>query len=239
MLDRYYYLASLPTLGELGTEPALGFAELLEHLADNRGRHELVGSLFLLDDLLQREAYLAGELPEVDPAVLTVQQARNESPLPAHLSGDAEADQKGSVGPAADRLWDVYFHYVAGLARRLQSRFLTAWVGYEVTLRNSLAAARAKRLGLEEADYLVAKDLVLEDEDLAGVVTAWASAATPLAGQQILLRARWAWLAENDAWFSFRDDELAVYAARLMLLHQWDRLATGATDRAAAVAVKP
>ena len=143
------------------------------------------------------------------------------------------------MGPAADRLWDVYFHYVAGLARRLQSRFLTAWVGYEVTLRNSLAAARAKRLGLEEADYLVAKDLVLEGEDLAGVVTEWASSATPLAGQQVLLRARWAWLAENDAWFSFRDDELAVYAARLMLLHQWDRLATEATDRAAAVAVEP
>jgi len=36
--------------------------------------------------------------------------------------------------------------------------------------------------------------------------------------------ARWAWLADNDAWFSFRDDELAVYAARLMLLHQWKRI---------------
>ncbi len=224
MLDRYYYLASLPALGALGTEPAMGFAELMEHLADSRGRHELVGSLFLLDDLLQREAFLAGELPEVDPAVLTVQQARNESPLPEYLAGDTEAEQKGRMGPAADRLWDAYFHYAAGLARRLPNRFLAAWVGYEVTLRNALAAARAKRLGLEEADYLVARDLASADVDLAGVVTEWASSATPLAGQQVLLRARWAWLAENDAWFSFRDDELAVYAARLMLLGQWERL---------------
>ncbi len=185
MLDRYYYLASLPALGELGTEPALGFAELLEHLADSRGRHALVGSLFLWDDLLQREAYLAGELPEADPAVLTVQQAHNESPLPGYLA---------------------------------------AWVRCEVTLRNALAAARAKRLGLEAADYLVAADLALEGEEWAGVVTEWASSATPLAGQQVLLRARWAWLAENEAWFSFRDDELAVYAARLMLLHQWERI---------------
>ena len=224
MLDRYYYLTSLPALGELGTEPALGFAELLEHLADHPGRHSLVGSLFLLDDLLQREAYLAGEMPEADPAVLTVQQAHNESPLPEYLVGDAEADQKGSLGPAADRMWNDYFHYVAGLAERLDCRFLAAWVRYEVTLRNSLAAARAKRLGLEAADYLVATDLAVEGDELAGVVTEWTSSATPLAGQQVLLRARWAWLADHDAWFSFRDDELAVYAARLMLLHQWERL---------------
>lgn len=224
MLDRYYYLASLPALGELGTEPAMGFAELLEHLADHRERHQLVSSLFLLDDLLQREAYLAGELAETDPAVLTVQQAHDESPLPDCLVRDPEADGSGSRGPVVDRLWECYFRYVADLAARLENRFLAAWVRYEVTLRNALAAARAKRLGLEAADYLVAADLNLEDETVAGVVAEWAASATPLAGQQVLLRARWAWLAEHDAWFSFRDDELAVYAARLMLLHQWTRI---------------
>jgi len=224
MLDRYYYLASLPALGELGTEPAMGFAELLEHLADHRGRHQLVGSLFLLDDLLQREAYLAGELPETDPAVLTVQQAQNESPLPDCLVREPAADASGLRGPAVDRLWECYFRYVANLAERLQCPFLAAWVRHEVTLRNTLAAARAKRLGLEPTDYLVAADLTLSGESLADVLAEWAASATPLAGQQVLLRARWTWLAEHDAWFSFRDDELAVYAARLMLLHQWARM---------------
>lgn len=228
MLDRYYYLASLPALGDLGTDPGMGFAELLEHLSDHPGRHELVGSLFLLDDLLQRESYLAGELPQTDPAVLTVQQAHNESPLPDRLVGDAEPDANASGGLAFDRLWERYFRYVASLAERLKCRFLAGWVRYEVTLRNTLAATRARRLGLDAADYLVAADLGLEGdalaEVLAEVVAEWASSATPLAGQQVLLRARWSWLAANDAWFSFRDDELAVYAARLMLLHQWARI---------------
>jgi len=224
MLDRYYYLTSLPALGELGAEPEMGFAELREHLSDHRSRHELVGSLFLLDDLLQREAYLAGELPQTDPAVLTVQQAHNESPLPDYLAGEAEADANALRGLAVDRLWERYFRYVASLAERLKCRFLADWVRYEVTLRNALAATRAKRLGLEAADYLVAADLGWEGDALAEVVAEWSSSATPLAGQQVLLRARWSWLAANDAWFRFRDDELAVYAARLMLLHQWTRI---------------
>lgn len=228
MLDRYYYLAALPALGELGAEPEMGFAELLEHLSDHRGRHELVGSLFLLDDLLQREAHLAGELPQADPAVLTVQQAHHESPLPDCLAGDAEPDANAGRGLAVDRLWERYFRYVARLAERLKCRFLADWVRYEVTLRNALAATRAKRLGLEAADYLVAADLGWEGDALAEVVAEWASSATPLAGQQGLLRARWSWLAANDAWFSFRDDELAVYAARLLLLHQWARISNQA-----------
>jgi hypothetical protein len=231
MLDRYYYMASLPALGELGTEAPMGFCELLEHLSDSRPRYELVASLFLLDDLMQREAFLAGEIEEVDPAVLSIQQARNEGPLPESLAGDSVAEAKGALGVAADRLWDAYFRYVFGVAQRRKSEFLRAWVTFEVTLRNALVAARSKRLGLDGSEYFVATDLVGSDDELAGLVGEWAAAATPLAGQQVLLRGRWAWLDENDAWFSFRDDELAAYAARLMLLRQWERIAAEGAGR--------
>ena len=231
MLDRYYYMASLPALGELGTEAPMGFSELLEHLSDSRQRYELVASLFLLDDLLQREAFLAGEIEEVDPAVLSIQQTRNESPLPEYLAGEASGEAKASLGVAADRLWEAYFRYVFALAQRRTSEFLTAWVSFEVTLRNALVAARSKRLGLDGNEYLVATDLGASGDTLASLVSEWAAAATPLAGQQVLLRGRWAWLAENDAWFSFRDDELVAYAARLMLLRQWERIVAEAVGR--------
>ncbi len=223
MLDHYYYLASLPALGELGSEPSMGFAELLEHLENDRQRHELVGSLFLLDDLLQREAFLAGELEEADPAVFSIQQVRNESPLPEFLVSAPEADDSSRL-VAADRLWEAYFRYVAQVAQRLGSRFLAAWAGYEVALRNALVAARAKRLGLDAADYLLAADLAAAGDEVTTAVSEWTSAPTPLAGQQSLLRARWDWLTAHDAWFTFSNDELAVYAARLMLLHQWQRM---------------
>lgn len=236
MLDRYYFLASLPAMGELGTEPPMGFAELLEHLADSRSRHALVSSVLLLDDLMQRESHLAGELDEVDPAVLTQQQALDESPLPNYLLELLDVDRDSSVGAVADRLWGAYFRYVAGLAARTGNQFLGAWIRYEVSLRNALVTLRSKRLGLEAADYLVADELSESGEDLDAVLAEWAAAATPLAGQQVLLRARWAWLDSHDAWFSFSDDELAVYAVRLMLLQQWERMAGEGVKRAVAEA---
>jgi hypothetical protein len=96
-------------------------------------------------------------------------------------------------------------------------------VEFEVAVRNALAAARARRLGLEESDYQVAADLAHSDEDLSPVLGEWEAAPTPLAGLRVVIRARWSWLDRHDAWFSFSVDELLAYAARVMLLEQWRR----------------
>ena len=71
----------------------------------------------------------------------------------------------------------------------------------------------------------MAGDLGDSRADLTRVLNEWSATPTPLAGLQVVLRARWVWVHEHDAWFSFRDDELAAYAAKLMLLHQWKRVA--------------
>ncbi len=227
--DRHYYISALPSLGDLGTTPPTDPVQLLEHLSPIPAARALVEALVLFDDLLQREAFLAGESQAVEPAVLTPAQTRNEAPLPEHLAVTAESD---ALVSQVDGLWEAAFRHADRVADERASTFLKEWVGFEVALRNSLASVRAKRLGLEEGHYLVAADLGDARADLAPVVNEWSSASTPLAGLQVLLRARWAWLDEHDAWFSFRDDELAAYAARLMLLHQWKRVAD-AEERAA------
>jgi hypothetical protein len=53
----------------------------------------------------------------------------------------------------------------------------------------------------------------------------------PLSGLKVLDRARWDWLSRNDRAYSFENDEIAAYAAKLMLLHRWRRLAQAADDR--------
>ncbi len=220
--DRYYVTAALPALGELGTAPPLGLAQLLEHVGPASRWGRLVGTLLLSDDLVQREAYLAGELSQVEPSVLTVQQARNEAPLPPDLAPAWEPEQ--GAGPLeVDTLWEAYYRYALRVAGKLGSELLARWVRFEVALRNALAAARARRLGLEERGYLVAVELAEDDQDFSQLLSDWAAAATPLAGLCVVIRARWAWLQEHEAWFSFSSDELVVYAARLLLLAQWRR----------------
>jgi len=218
---RHYYITTLPALGDLGSSPPMGLADLLEHVEENRPWREQLEALLLLDDLLQRESLLAGETDQVEPAVLSLQQAQGEAPLPEVLEAPAGTDQPKVL--QSDLLWERYFRYAHQVARSHGSRFLAGWVEFEVTLRNALAAARARRLGLEESDYRVADDLAHTDEYLAPVLSEWEAAATPLAGLRVVIRARWAWLERHDAWFSFSVDELLAYAARVMLLEQWRR----------------
>ena len=237
--NNYYRVSALPALGDLGTPPPISLADLREHLAEptppkqplrlrrlDAGRAQaLVEALLLADDLMQREAVLAGEIQDASPAILAAAQVRGDEALPDYL---APADEPAPPRVASDAVWAAYFHHAAGLAARLSSLFLAEWIAEEVALRNALVAARAQALGLEAAHYLVAADLGRSDEDFAPLISEWSAAADPLAGLRVLDRARWTWLVEHDGWFSFADDELAAYAAKLILLVRWQRLSAEA-----------
>jgi len=226
----YYLITALPGLGELGSSPPVSLGELLEQVSVRPDAADVVRAILLGDDLLQRQAALAGEIEQVAPAVLTVAQARNEEPLPFYLVGEGAEAPPGRM--PEDVVWAGYYRHAAQVARRRDSAFLGAWVAHEVAFRNALAEARAKALGLEAAGYLVAPELGGEGEDFAGVITEWGAAPNPLAGLRVLDAARWRWLDEHDPYFTFDIDELAVYAARLMLLHRWHRLAEAQRQRA-------
>ena len=219
--QNYYLLASLPSLGEVGSTPPLTPAQLLDRVADAAGPSRLIGALLLGDDLLLRESVMSDKEMDAQPAVLTAEQLRDEAPLPAMLVAEAE---EGVSRIAADVVWEAYFRYAADVARQAGSTFLSDWVGSEVALRNALAASRAKTLGLDAEAYRVVDDLADRDAEFNAVLGEWAAAPNPLAALRVLDTARWAWLIDREGWFTFQDDELAAYAAKLMLLCRWNRL---------------
>jgi len=219
--QNYYLLSFLPALGELGSAASMTMAELLAYVRQADGPGALIEAVALGEDLRQRESYLSGETTELELAVLSEQQGKNEAPLPDYLVREQEMMSAISV----DKIWQSYFYFAAETAQRQSSEFLQAWVGREVALRNGLAAARAKTLQLPVEQYLAAEDLADEDVDLAAVLSEWSAAESPLAGLLVLERDRWGWLSANEKWFSFGDDELAVYAAKLMTLRNWQRVA--------------
>jgi len=221
-VGNYYLVTALPVLGDLGSVPPITPADLMEHVAGATAE-DVVAMVLLSDDLLQRDAVLAGELEQPEPAVLSRAQARNEEPMPAYLQPETN-EGASRDRPASDAVWEAYFRRAAGVATRRSNAFLGAWVAYEVGLRNALANARAKVLDLDPETYLVAADLADRDADFSALVGEWADADNPLEGLRVLDRARWQWLADHDAPYSFADDELAAYAAKLMLLVRWHRM---------------
>jgi hypothetical protein len=221
----YYLLASLPALGDLGEAPPLSCAAFLARLDEVGRPRRLVETVLLADDLLLRDAFLAGEVAEdepLEPLVLTAGQVRDELPLPEFLTVPDETEFGQGRKILADAVWGGYFRHAAALAKKEHNAFLAAWVAFEVALRNALAAQRARALNLDPEDYVVAPDLAEAAPE--NIAAEWTAAGDPLAALRTLDAARWRWLAEHDAWFSFGDDELAVYAARLMLLTRWRRL---------------
>ena len=221
MARRYYYLVtSLPALGALGSTPPLAPRELLERLAGPP--LDLSTAIFLPDDLLQRESFLAGALERPEPAVLTLEQVRGDAPLPPPLDAPPASAARGLPG---DAVWEACYVHAASVARRHASRLLAEWVRFEVGLRNALAEDRARRLGLEVDPWLVARDLGAGREQFAAVLREVDAAPDPLRAQRALDAARWAWSLEHDDWFGFGQDELAAYALRLGWIARWQRLA--------------
>lgn len=219
--QNYYLLSALPSLDALGDPPPMTPAAFLEEVADcGAPSAAQLSLLFLGNDLVQREAMLAGEIEAADLTVLSLQAAKGEAPLPAFLvPGDAEESQRKAP---ADDLWDAYYRKAASDAPA--GSFMARWIAHEVGLRNACAVERAKALELDPNDYCVAADLADGGMDYSKAVNEWSAAATPLAGLKALDAARWAWITEHDAWFTFKNDELVVYGARLMLLSRWEKL---------------
>jgi hypothetical protein len=220
--DLYFYMTALPPLGELGTIPPISFDEMLSLFEDQPAYQQTIAIFFLQNDLTQREAFLSGEQQDVYPTILTPEQARNKAPLPEWL---AEFTPTKSYRVQADTLWEAFYYYAQQLGEEQGNEFLQAWVSFEVGLRNTLASARAQRLGLNPADYLVAPELAADAVNFQPIVDEWSTARDPLAGLGVIVQARWRWLDENENWFAFSQEELAAYAARLVLLQTSHQLA--------------
>ena len=210
----------------------MGLADLIEHVTEHSRWRKLVEAIILLDDLQQRESVLAGEIEEVEPAVLTLQQARGEAPLPEILVADVPREQPAAM--ATDLLWETYFRYVHALGRSERSRFLVQWVEFEIALRMRWPRVR-RTFGPGRGGLSGCRRPGRRRGDTSLVVDEWAAVPTPLAGLQAVIRGRWSWVDDHDDWFSFSFDEVLAYAVRVMLLEQWRRSATeeeeAATDR--------
>jgi len=228
---RYEYLLSvLPTLEPMGSIPPLSKHGLLEQVIDSKGPVSTVEVLLLSDDLMQYQGLLAEEIDKdhVDLVILSLDKGEDEDVLPDFLlppeSAEGAQEEKENERLNIDGIWARYFRHAASVAKRTQSSFLKAWIGFEVGLRNALATARAQTLELDPAAYLVAPELADKKTDYSQTVSEWSGASNPLNALKVLDEARWDWCEKHGGWYSFHACEIEVYAAKLILLHRWRRI---------------
>jgi hypothetical protein len=221
-----YLLSALPGLDTFGANPPMSKQDLLDRLSEAEGPVQTVKVLLLMDDLVQREAIMSGELPadQAGFSVLSEVDADNMPLLPVYLSSDSGAEDHDTARLNVDALWGTFFTHAWATARQSNSAFLKAWVRFEVGLRNALVVARAHTLDLDATTYLVTPELADATADYSGIVAAWSSAPDPLSALEALDKARWDWMEEHGEWYSFQAQELEAYAAKLVLLHRWRRL---------------
>ena len=233
-LRRYDYLLSvLPALEPMGSIPPMSKRDLLEQVAGSNGPVRTVEMLLLSDDLTQYQALLTEEIrpDKTDSAILSLDKAEDEAVLPDFLLPEETTEEQQDGRSSVDAIWSRYFHHAASVAKRTGSRFLKAWIGFEVGLRNALVTARSHTLELDPTTYLVAPELADSDTDYSHVISAWSAAADPLAALEVLDKSRWDWLDEHGRWYSFSACEIEVYAAKLALLHHWRRILSDKQQR--------
>ncbi len=228
ILNRYdYILSALPALEPIGSNPPLSKIDFLNMIAGSKGPVKTIEIILLNDDLTQYEAFLSKEIEKekLDLAVISFENNENEPVLPSFLLHKEEKQDKTHDRLASDGIWSRYFHHAARVAKA--SKFLHAWVGFEIGLRNALTLARAQLLGLDPEAYLVCPELADSKIDFSNIISAWHAASNPLIAMEVLDKARWDWLEEHGSLYSFSADEIEVYAAKLVLLHHWKRILFG------------
>jgi hypothetical protein len=219
-----FFLSALPVLEDLGSVPPISKRVFRDWVMHNGGPQLSVDTLLLSDDLMVRQAALAGEINFDQAEFCILAETEGEPVLPEQLTPTAGGSADDSPLVVVDELWSRYFYHAAEVAQQYGSKCLAEWVGFEVDFRNTVVVARAQALDLDPNAYLVAPDLGASSLDAASLITAWSAAADPLSGLEVLDRARWDWIIERDSWYSFAAAEIQAYTAKLTLLHRWRRL---------------
>ncbi len=115
---------------------------------------------------------------------------------------------------------------------------LLRWYRWEIALRNALVRARASARGGDAERFLrPVPDLPVENSgadtvECEAVARGALGAPNPLAGQEVLDRARWALFDNLELGHPFALDVVIAYALKLQLL---ERRALAAADRGRAV----
>lgn len=223
-MKKYYLLASLPPLSFVYSEqPAISIQKFWHGvLSENASISELVRSILLQQDIANMEKIANGHNPTFCGTIPLdkIQKAKNDTTV---LRDDLPQDiwQKLSFEKWQSRIWLTLLNYQKELASKYNS-CAKEWLEWEVGLRKHIANVRSESLGLSLSGNLLVKSLENDSfYDYQKITTDYNKQSSPLESEKLLDQERWKFADSLAVPYSFSDDEIVVYAIKLLILERW------------------
>ena len=238
---KYYFLAAyLPEIHRDDTKIRISLSELLEerfHIPKADWREiELV---LLGRDIIILDSLLKGKDLNMEHSIFSLEfwkeQIKSPQEGPEFIQEFLTKWDRETFGVKdSDRLRAAYFNHVIS---NTANSFLRDYFIFQRDLYNILAAKRARKIGLEPAEYIIgegdlteklktstAEDFGLEEEEFPWLEDL-NKAETPHQQQETLDRILWEYLDENSGPDIFHFNVILAYLLKLEILHK--RLALG------------
>lgn len=232
---KYYFLvAYLPEIQRDDKKLKLRLADLLaeKHIFAESDWAQ-IELLLLAGDVLQIERLLSGKEAEIEYSLFGRdfwrEQVKSPKEVPEFFSAAFETVASEGLSPRTlEQFYEAYYAYAL---ERTSSPFLRAFLVFEKSLRNIMAALRARRKGLSPAEHLVGEDDLVEvlsrstseDFGLAAEypwIERLISTQDPVALDQALQQIVWDTLDEMTEHMDFEFDAVLAYLLRLHLLER-------------------
>lgn len=221
-MKNYYFLASLPTLSlEYSEQPAILICKFWQNIQEeNKNLVELVQSILLQQDIANLEKLANGYEPLFCGTISNDILHKAKSDLSV-LNGIIPESilQSISLEKWQQNVWGKFFAYQKKIALKHKS-CLFSWIEWEIGLRKYIATTRAESLGTTVSSLVKSLDNTSAC-DYQKIMTHYHKETSPLGSEQFLDSERWKYADSLAIPYSFDNDEVVVYAIKLLILERW------------------
>jgi len=226
-MSKYYFLLCMlpPLPATLGEKMPLPFADI----AGSARRHVepadegLLLALLAGVDAANWEQFDQGRDLFWSGGLLSREQMAGRENLPDFIRRFQEEKERGIARAYLyDRLWELYYLSAYAVAQPSPSRFLTGYLAWEIDLRTSLAAVRARDAGVNPEERAILGGF--QYGDFSALIAQLKSQNNPLQAERLVDEERLKQIYHFEGSSPFDLDALLAYVSRAMLYSRWERI---------------
>jgi hypothetical protein len=226
-MGTYYFLMCLlpPPPTALGEKMPLPLGEITKKIQKYLNPKDIdILDIYLLSiDVANFENVAQGHDIFIEGGLLSREELHNKKNLPQVINNFLEEQNKG-IGRhyIYDRLWEIYYSRALAVAEKCQCKYLSDYLSWEVSLRNSIAGMRARMQRKNPADYVIS-NIGIKSLEFSDVMPQIKS-RNPLQAERFLDEERLKYIYHFECIDPFSIDAVLAYISRAMIYSRWENM---------------